>query len=368
MSNVETCFSQSYQEAREKFLTAARAAGAAVHCLEHPDRRGATGETLALDVARIGPAEGSGAILISSGTHGVEGFCGSGCQVAMLWDDIARRVPADCALILAHAVNPHGFSWLRRVNEDNVDCNRNFVEHGVRRPNLAYDEVHERLVPDDWDGPARVAADAAIAAYIANRGVQAWQAAVTGGQYVHPDGLFYGGDGPVWSNHAFRRVLREHARGFRDLVFIDLHTGLGPSGHGEAIYIGKGGGAEHERAVSVFGQDVTSIDQGTSSSAVVTGVLADAVREELPDSRITALALEYGTHPLERVLAALRADNWLHMRGDPSSNAGREISRETRSAFYVDEPGWKQSVTGRALEILERAKGFLGATASEVAA
>ena len=46
------CFSQSYAEARQKFLQAARTAGLTVASHEHP-RRGRDGEVLAMDVSRL---------------------------------------------------------------------------------------------------------------------------------------------------------------------------------------------------------------------------------------------------------------------------------------------------------------------------
>jgi len=42
--------------------------------------------------------------------------------------------------------------------------------------------------------------------------MKAFQAAVTGGQYDDPQGLFFGGRAPTWSNATLRGVLREHGR------------------------------------------------------------------------------------------------------------------------------------------------------------
>ncbi len=36
--------------------------------------------------------------------------------------------------LLIHALNPYGFAWTRRVTEDNVDLNRNFVDHDKGYP------------------------------------------------------------------------------------------------------------------------------------------------------------------------------------------------------------------------------------------
>ncbi|MDQ6639506.1 MAG: M14 family metallopeptidase, partial [Pseudomonadota bacterium] len=62
------------------------------------------------------------------------------------------------------------------------------------------------------------------------------QQAISGGQYRHPDGLFYGGSEPAWSHTTVRQVLRHHGGRCARLAWIDLHTGLGPSGHGERIF------------------------------------------------------------------------------------------------------------------------------------
>ena len=54
----------------------------------HPSERGAVGEELSMDFAFVGkPGASNGLLLVISATHGVEGFCGSGCQVALLHDD-----------------------------------------------------------------------------------------------------------------------------------------------------------------------------------------------------------------------------------------------------------------------------------------
>src|SRR5215471_719103 len=79
-------FAQSYAEARDKFVAAARACGARWFRHVHPSARGAEGEELSMDFALLGKHDAPGLLLLISGTHGVEGFCGSGCQVALLHD------------------------------------------------------------------------------------------------------------------------------------------------------------------------------------------------------------------------------------------------------------------------------------------
>ena len=141
------------------------------------------------------------ALILISGTHGVEGFCGSGCQVNFLRDDALLNEFEDAGVrvVLLHALNPYGFSHIRRTNEDNVDLNRNFRDFSQPiPPNTDYAEVHGFMVPATW--PPSPENEGRLMAYVKARGERALQNATSGGQCEFPDGLFYGGVRPAWSN------------------------------------------------------------------------------------------------------------------------------------------------------------------------
>ena len=135
--NISQCFSyedgdcyftETYQEARTLFREQARAAGAEVFSLPSV---GDENEDLVTDVAVL---RGSSKkyVLHLSGVHGVEGFAGSAIQSAALHllkhhphgNEDSTFAPT---IIFIHAVNPYGFAHSRRVNENNVDLNRNFL-------------------------------------------------------------------------------------------------------------------------------------------------------------------------------------------------------------------------------------------------
>jgi hypothetical protein len=354
MQRVDEFFPTDYADSRRRFVASATGAGLSLTTYAHPTERGPAGEELACDVARFGPMAPRAILLISSGTHGVEGFCGSGCQAALLHEGILRSFPADVAVVLVHAINPYGFAHLRRGNEDNVDLNRNFIDHGQDYPNPAYDEIHGWLIPDDWDGPARARADAEIARYIETRGMRAFQVALSSGQYAHADGLFYGGRRPVWSNTTWRRVLREHCSQTDRVVAIDLHTGLGPSGVGESVCVTDE--AEFHRAQDLFGNTVSWTGGGDSVSAQIGGSLVHGAHEELGAGRLTMIGLEYGTHPIPVTLEALRAETWLCARGDVDTAQGQRIKQALRAAFYVDTPEWKRAVVEQLFSLVERVR------------
>ena len=111
---AESCFADTYSQARARFLAAAAAAGATIETIRHP-LRGPDGDMLACDIARLGPPRARRALVTISGTHGVEGHCGSGAQTASLREGLFTALPADTSVVAIHAINPHGFAWSRRV-------------------------------------------------------------------------------------------------------------------------------------------------------------------------------------------------------------------------------------------------------------
>jgi hypothetical protein len=359
--DLHRAFASTYVDARQKFLAACRARGMTVESHVHPSARGVEDEDLAVDVALFGPAHATSLLCLLSGTHGVEGFCGSGVQVALLGDPafLSAAEKSGVTLLFYHAVNPYGFSHLRRTNEENVDMNRNFRDFSTPAVrNAAYAEVHDFIVPQTW--PPAAENEARMMGFVAARGAAALQAAVTGGQCDRADGLFYGGVRPAWSNDVLRAVLRQHARARRRLAWIDFHTGLGPRGHAEKILSGPDDSAMIARARAWWGNDVTSFHDGSSTSAPLTGVNFEAPLAECPEVEFTGIALEYGTVSFVEALQALRADQWLANHPEAPEATHRAIKRQIRDAFYCDADDWKGMVYGQARAAMFQALRALG--------
>ncbi len=348
-------FAPDYRAARAGFLAAASDAGARVETFENP-APGPDGAPVFTDVARLGDDGASRVLLLNSATHGVEGFCGSGILNGWLRSGAWRGLPRGVRAVLIHAINPHGFAWVRRVTEDNVDLNRNFGAHGGSYPkNPEYDGLHALVAPRKWDEKSRARTARGLETYASKHGDFALQAAITRGQHDHADGLFYGGRAPTWSNRTFREILERHAKGAARVAFLDLHTGLGTYGASELIAGATPGTPNGDRLIAWFAEGVARSASGKSSSAPVTGVIGGAVRQALSGAEITSVTVEFGTYPVRQVLDALLADNWLHLHGDPDSELGRAIKADTRKRLYPDEDDWKELVWVRARQILRRA-------------
>jgi len=344
-------FSGTYREARARFLDAARAVGARVNHHEHP-LKGPEGETLATDVAWTGPEDATRILAIGSGTHGVEGYCGSGVQTALLSEGFANQLPGSTALVFVHAINPYGFAWNRRVNEDNVDLNRNFIDHAKPHPqNPGYEELADAINPRDLSPEAMAQSRERMRAYAEKHGQRAMQHALSAGQYTHADGVQFGGREPVWSNRTLRRIVREEMGKAEHIVFVDIHTGLGERGRGEMICVEPETSAACERMHRWWGDIVYSTVGGASVSSDVPGSVPVCFAEELKGCEITAGGLEFGTVPIREVTVALQSDNWLHQNGGAANPKAAEIGKLIRDAFYVDEPDWKEMVTAQTRDI-----------------
>jgi len=361
MTDVEAFFAQSYAEARSKFLAAVEAAGLALQSHPHP-LLGRDGETLAMDVARVGPVQAQAVLIISSACHGVEGYCGSGVQNALLADTgfHAQATAAGVAVLYVHALNPYGFSWWRRTTHENVDLNRNWHDFSQPLPhNSAYGDIAHALVPPAW--PPSADNEAVLAAYATRHGAKGLQAAVTGGQYAHPEGLFFGGHTPTWSQQTLRHVLQEHGTRCQRLGWIDLHTGLGPNGHGERIFACRDDAAALARARAWWGAEVTSIYDGSSASAMLSGLMWMSAYQECGQAEYTGIAMEYGTVPVPEVIQCLRAEQWMENHPEAPADARAAVKQRFRDAFYTDTAAWKQRIVEQGVEAAQQAVRGLSA-------
>ncbi len=349
--SIHDHFSVDYVTARHKFREAAKEAGLKVERLINPET-GMNGEELSTDVVWAGPVDAERVLLTNSATHGVEGLYGTGCQVGFLRDGHWKSLPKNTAVLLVHAINPYGFSWLRRVNEDNMDINRNFVDFTKPLPhNPGYAGIHPVLTPKTWNDEVAKETRAELEAFAEKVGRRGASAAISAGQHTHADGLFYGGTRPCWSNGVISYIAGRYLKHMKHVVVIDFHTGLGPYGHSELICRHPVDSMALKRARQWFGNDVTSPAAGESDSPVIEGNLRMAFTRLCPGAEFTAFAIEVGTRDWRDVEMSLIADNWLHLHGEPQGQGGAKIKATIRDAFYPDEDAWREKCYPRAIDI-----------------
>lgn len=284
-------FSADYFEARAKFRDAATVCDATLVAYRHPDAKGPKGEDLFIDVAVLGPNDAANALIVISGTHGVEGYAGSAIQTGWLRTQGAPL--RDMRLVFIHALNPFGFAWNRRVTEDNVDLNRNFVDRSAALPlNPDYDLLAEAIAPASLDDDALESASRALRNYAKEFGAFAMQETISKGQYTRADGVYYGGTREQWSAGMLRQILGEHLGASRRAAVIDIHTGLGAYGDAELISEDEPASPAYQRARAWWGESVASTRSGDSLSAQVYGSLDSAMPGFIGSAETTMICLD----------------------------------------------------------------------------
>lgn len=346
-------FAPTYREARERLLEAARSAGALVTSHRHPGPA-PDDSPLFTDVVRVGPQEARQVLLVISGTHGVEGFAGSAIQLAALHAVRTQPLPHDTALILIHALNPYGFAWCRRVDAQNIDVNRNLMDHDAVAPdNPDYELLHGLLCPQEWSEATRLDGARTLSDFQAQRGRSSLENALAKGQRSHDDGLFYGGREPSWSIQLLRSTLASTVRHTDRIILLDVHTGLGSYG-GCQLICGIEEGSSRVAAVRGWlGEGALFFGEGSGYQRMA-GAIDSGIEALLEGIEVTPVTVEFGTLPTLDVLQALRADNWLHRhRARPDLND--PIKQDMRRAFNPQDEDWRELVLVRGRQVIARA-------------
>lgn len=353
--------SDSYVQARERFLTAARSRGAEIDGFAMA-ARSLKGDELSIDTAYLGPDSPRSVLVVSSGIHGAEGFAGSAIQHRLLRDQLSEvEMSGDCGLLLIHGLNPYGFSELRRVNESNVDLNRNFVAHPEGHvANTGYEELYEAINPTRIDDDREEEKQrGALLAFAQANGFPALQTALSVGQYVHPEGVQFGGQKPEESNQWVRATAKRATHGAPRVVWLDVHTGLGPFGEVEMIMESADESPDVVRARAWWGDSVRSMQSDESVTSAVHGSIMTGLAEALPDCDLIVVGAEFGTYDPARIFQAMRADNWLHQHGDLDSELGVAIKKEILEVFRPEGARWSACLLEVGADLITRAFGGL---------
>jgi len=353
---VPDYFSTSYNEARDKFLKAAHGSDVQVESIIHP-HLGPHGEPLFIDVAAIGPSDAKDVLVLSSGTHGVEGFTGSGIQTGFLRNEIASYLESDIGMLFIHSINPYGFAHLRRFNEDNIDLNYNFSDHSEPYPkNPGYEKLAGAIAPKSVSLVSEIGSWFCLFWYMKREGEKELEKAITSGQYTNPKGLFYGGRFETWSNRTIQKVAHRYLSNKNRVVVIDFHTGLGDFGSAEIILNEPVVSDEYKRAIAIWGTEIVkTTETGEASSIHLTRTLKLAFPKMLPNTEVTAVSLEYGTFSPMEVFKTLRLENWLYHYGEENHPKAQKIKAELLRVFYPNSNEWKLQVWQQGKEIVDQA-------------
>ncbi len=357
-------FSPDYQQARAWFVKAAQKAGAEVKYHAHPIAKSLGEKKIGIDVASFNIEEAHTIIVITSGVHGVEGFAGSAVQTGLFSENFMGKLPEGFGVLMVHAVNPYGFAFLRRFNEDNVDVNRNFIDfNNPPDPN----DVYKNWIPllerrSRKDKPRKKLAwqlkKKLLLTFI--KGRTARVLGIAKGQMISPNGLYYMGKKASWSRETLTSIFDEHLKVAPRLVLLDIHTGIGKY-YETVVLVGNDDNRETvkdwvdtdssprykapKRDVYINVRDIKKNWKDKCS-------LTPFFEEKYIGRDVISATIEFGVDisrlfPID-TLINLRDETWLHTcAGDcfpKDGHEAREIKERLKESFIPSKSDWKENV------------------------
>lgn len=378
----------NYSEARNRFVQTASALGAQL--TTHPVPTSAQdSEPLSIDVATLGIEDASHVVVVTSGLHGVEGPVGSVVQTEALKQQSHCSLPPGVGIMMIHAVNPWGFAHSRRVDSNNIDLNRNFIDKGVTFPATHPDyPVLDPLI--NPVGEAKRGDDlefmlASLRKIMLARGTKRLAAAIAQGQYTYPKGLFFGGQSMSVCSHTLQDILSTVIDHTPSITHLDIHTGLGRPGKITLIGAETASGrrpmtaqplaahhvaaqpvtAEPVAAHHVAAKDASSMearvqahyglrciaDTRPGNAYRARGTLAQWCTQQAQTTRYLYLCVEIGTVGPLKVLSALRRENRAYYYSAPHSRTRRQASQTLRETFIPPSARWCNNSVNAALDV-----------------
>ncbi|MDX2102499.1 MAG: DUF2817 domain-containing protein [Alphaproteobacteria bacterium] len=337
--------SHSYAEARDRLLAAA--SGWTHRVWPHP-LTGPRGEVLATDTLRFGPMTARRLLVLVSGTHGLEGPVGSAVQLGLVTRGVT--LPPDLAVLIVHAINPHGFAWRRRMTEDGVDANRNFVDFSAPLPDNPHYRQHQTAIdPDHWPDVPMTALriDSAI------------PTAAHAGQYSHPGGSYFGGHGPTWTNRTMRAILAAEGGVAETIALLDMHSGAGPWAATE-LFVAEPGASTF--AAEWFpGAERFTIARSArfGDPTGVPGLLLSCLPEIFPDRRTLPMLTECGTYPGDIPLSLARREAYCGRKGLAGHPRMARWLLEAQELFCPADPSWRRYALAGVLGRIDQALAAL---------
>jgi hypothetical protein len=271
------------------------------------------------------------------------------------WQPPDRR-----AVVLLHALNPFGFAWRRRFNEDNVDLNRNFLladqEYsgapplaGIFRSMLTPARFHRHF--GFWT--------ARMAILAVRHGLRSFWRTLPVGQYDYPDWLFFGGRARTETALHLDRLLPDLLGNVSEVVHLDFHTGLGRWAACELLL------AEAERPDNVswwrehFAETRVKETVASANSYAIRGGFGPWLQARFPNCAYRYAVAEFGTYSPRRVMQALAEElRWNARLGTQA--ADHWSRRRLQEAFVPHNPRWRAKTLETGMALIRRASEALG--------
>jgi hypothetical protein len=351
---MDTLFPQTYETSRARFRNAAeelRAQWPASRSGSHPLK---DFPDSSIDWFWMEPSSKENLVIVSTGQHGIEGYVGSALLKLFMDEYLPQINKENTGVLLIHAINPWGMKYHRKVNENGVDLNRNFIYAGSFDPSInpGFSKLKFLLAPS---GPVRSFALESLAfagrtiRVLLTDGAAALTNAALLGQYVDSQGMYYGGDHHEEDTRVMIDFFQEAMENYQNVLHLDLHSGYGPR-YQMTITLVPNEPLSSAQLSAKFNYPL--VLRGDRQEFYATHGDMNAYLYELRDGKFSdkhvfATVLEFGTFG-DSLLARLRSlramilESQLTAHGAKDEHTAIKVRNEFQELYFPVEQKWRK--------------------------
>ncbi|MGI8314148.1 M14 family metallopeptidase [Halobacillus mangrovi] len=293
-------------------------------------------------------------LFFTTGEHGIEGYTGATVTHLFVEEYLEKINPETTGICLVHAINPWGMRNFRRVTENNVDLNRNYVFEPASVPediNENYANENQIFQPNEKVKDVtkeKTELYEQLSKGMMREGYSGIKKAKSMGQFEFEKGVYYGGSEEEESAQYIKTWQRKLLANYPRVIHMDWHTALGPPNE-VTMVVSEHDERDEEEMKEQYGME--NIEKFTPKKVKgdSTNYFHKLNKEEYPDTYLFSALFEFGTFGTSRK-AELREfttiilENQLYWEGAEKEEDRQWILEEFQNMFYPDDEEWRESV------------------------
>ena len=371
-SNPQEYFPQDYADSRTRFLNLSKN-------LPFPKETGSwkvdskKDDDLFVDYTWLPPIKNPEKLLvIITGIHGAETYAGSAVLSLFMEEMLPRLDRENLGVFLVHSMNPYGFKYHWRCTENHVNLNRNFSvngemfkiknQHSKRMCDLILNRQPVTSMQSKLIKNLRKEKDGL---YFGDISLEQLTKGISPGQFERADDLEYGGEKPEPQTQALMNQMKKLMPKFKDVIALDVHTGLGDPGRLHLLTDGDEKSLHPELFSQAFKLEEDNeyyvFTPATTEGFYTVHGATNALFAELAEAhqRVCAVTLEFGTlgHSFEQQLEGFNRALVAH-EGYHYGYADKEVEKNAKflhfQRSYPDDNNWRKQILVAAEGLLER--------------
>jgi len=288
--------------------------------------------------------------LITTGEHGIEGYAGNVFMQIFVKEFLHRIKNQEISLFLIHSLNPWGMRHKRRVNENNVDLNRNFLYQNEDLNNESYEKMQRYFTKKRPVGvldSSLIVGFFELLPYLLKLGTKGVKEALTKGQYVDNKSVYYGGKEEEKSTKYIKEIYERVFNSYEFILHLDIHTGAGPKDKLLIVDSAVDKVNYNTREKQFNYSPITQAKKETFYS--INGDMIDYIHKKYQSiSNFYSTCLEFGTYGEGLIgqlksIKSLALENQAWWYGTKNTQVRSKVDKLFREMFFPERNEWRSS-------------------------